>query len=330
MNKKCSGCGATFQSDDSNKEGFVRLENYEKSNICERCFKIINYNEYQVIEKDNKEFIDVLKEIDKTDDLVILVIDLLNINKNLNEILSHLHNDVIGVYTKRDLLPLLIKDEKLISYSDKLNLKLKDSIVVSSNNNYNLDLLFEKINKYKKSENVYVVGYSNTGKSTLINKIIYNYSDIDTKITTSMLPSTTIDTIKIKLNEELTLIDTPGILDSGSIVNLIDGKMLKKIMPKREIKPVTYQVKTKQFIFIDKLVKLVLENNNLTFYVSNNLKVERAYKDRKTGLKKTVVRVKKNNDVVIPGLGFIKATNEGVISVYTLDGVDVYTRDSLI
>ena len=50
--------------------------------------------------------------------------------------------------------------------------------------------------KYKNSSNVYFVGYTNSGKSTLINKIIYNYSDISSMITTSSLPNTTIDTIE--------------------------------------------------------------------------------------------------------------------------------------
>ncbi|MDD3452869.1 MAG: 50S ribosome-binding GTPase [Bacilli bacterium] len=330
MKKKCSGCGAIFQSENVNLEGYVKLENYDKSKICERCFRIINYNEYQVIQKSNDEFINILKKINETNDLVVLVIDLLNINKDLKEITKYLDNDVLAVYTKRDLLPLLIKDEKLLNYNLEMGIEFVDSIVISSNKNYNLDLLMEKINKYKKSKNVYVVGYSNTGKSTLINKIIYNYFSLEMSITTSMLPSTTIDMIKIELSDELTLIDTPGILERGSIVNLLDGKTLKKILPKREIKPITYQVKEKQYIFIDSLAKLVLEDNNLTFYMSNNLKIERVFKDRKTNLRKTVVHVKKDNDIVITGLGFIKVSKDGVVSVYTLDGVDVYTRKSLI
>ena len=64
--------------------------------------------------------------------------------------------------------------EKFITVN-KLN--IKEKIVISSNKNYNFDALYELINKYKKSENVYVVGYTNAGKSTMINKIIYNYSD---------------------------------------------------------------------------------------------------------------------------------------------------------
>lgn len=325
---KCSGCGAILQCENQNKEGYVKQIN---SSLCERCFRIINYNEYQKIEKNNDEFVKILEQINKTGDLVLLVIDLLNINKDLSFLLSKLQNDILAVYTKRDLLPLLIKDDKLLSYGKKLKLKLVDSVIVSSVNNYNLDLLLEKINKYKKSDKIYVVGYSNTGKSTLINKMIYNYSNSNSKITTSMLPSTTIDTIEIKLNDEITLIDTPGILEEGNIAHFVDNKTLKKIQPKKEIRPITYQIKAKQIISIDDLAILELENkNNLTFYVSNQLEIKRFFKPIKTDLEKQVIRVKEGEDIVISGLGFIKVSNSDTINIYTLKGISVYTRKSLI
>lgn len=328
MIKKCSGCGAFFQSDDINKEGYVRKELYDTSSICERCFRIRNYNEYQVIEKDNKKFIDILKQISNTNDLVILVVDLLNINKDLSEIIQYLKNDILVVYTKRDLLPLKIADEKLLSYD--IGFKVIDNVIVSSNKNYNLDLLLEKINKYKKSQNVYVVGFSNVGKSTLINKLIYNYSSKDSFITTSMLPSTTIDMIKIELNENLTIFDTPGILEDGNLTNYVDSKLLKKILPKKEIKPITYQIKSKQFIVVENILKVVSESNNLTFYMSNALKIDRFYKDKDLNLKENIVRVKSDEEIVISGLGFISVTNNEVLKIYTLDNVSVFTRKKLI
>ena len=328
MIKKCSGCGAFFQSDDINKEGYVRKELYDTSSICERCFRIRNYNEYQVIEKDNKKFIDILKQISNTNDLVILVVDLLNINKDLSEIIQYLKNDILVVYTKRDLLPLKIADEKLLSYD--IGFKVIDNVIVSSNKNYNLDLLLEKINKYKKSQNVYVVGFSNVGKSTLINKLIYNYSSKDSFITTSMLPTTTIDMIKIELNENLTIFDTPGILEDGNITNYVDSKLLKKILPKKEIKPITYQIKSKQFIVVENILKVVSESNNLTFYMSNALKIDRFYKDKDLNLKENIVRVKSDEEIVISGLGFISVTNNEVLKIYTLDNVSVFTRKKLI
>ena len=36
------------------------------------------------------------------------------------------------------------------------------------------------------------------------------------------------------------------------------------------------------------------------------------------------------SDIVISGLGFIKTTNSGIVDVYTIPGVDVYTRNNLI
>lgn len=328
MIKKCSGCGALFQSVDINKEGYVRKELYDTSSICERCFRIRNYNEYQLIEKDNQKFIEILKQISNTDDLVILVIDLLNINMDLLEIVKYLKNDILVAYTKRDLLPLKIKDEKLLSYD--IGFKTIDSVIVSSNKNYNLDLLLEKINNYKKSNNIYIVGFSNVGKSTLINKLIYNYSSKDSYITTSMLPSTTIDMIKIELNEDLTIFDTPGILEEGNITNYVDSKLLKKILPKKEIKPITYQIKSKQFIVVEDILKVESENNNLTFYMSNSLKIDRFYKDKNLNLKQNIIRVKSDEEIVISGLGFISVTNDEVVKIYTLENVSVFTRKKLI
>lgn len=325
--KKCRGCGAILQSNDSKKDGYIIKED---SDICQRCFRIRNYGEYKMVEKSNNDFIPILNSIAKTEDLVVLVVDILNINKDLKDLIKYLKNNILLVFTKRDLLSYKISDKKLLNYQNALNIKCVDKIIVSSKNNYQFDLLLYKIYKYKKSNNVYIVGYTNAGKSTLLNKILYNYTDFDGSITTSILPSTTIDTIEIKVADDLTLIDTPGILDNGNIANYLDGKMLKKVLPKKEIKPITYQARSKQYIYIEDLVKIEVSNNNLTFYISNQLKINRLYKDKETNLKENIIRVKQNQDIVISGLGFIKTTNEGVIKVYTIDGVDVYTRDSLI
>ena len=174
MTKKCSGCGAIFQSLDSNLEGYIKEENITKSDICERCFRIKNYGDYKFINKNNIDFINILKNINLTNDLVVLVIDLFSINKDIVNITKYLKNDILLVFTKKDILPLKVSDEKLLAYNEKLKIKCIDSIVISSNKNYSFDSLIDKINMHKKSNNVYVVGYTNAGKSTMINKLIYN------------------------------------------------------------------------------------------------------------------------------------------------------------
>ena len=306
---KCKGCGLLIENDD----------------LCEKCFRIKHYNEYKVVSKNNNEFIPILENINKTNDLVLLVVDLFNIG-DLSLIRKHLKNDILLVLTKRDLLPKSVSFDKLYNYDYKVD--YIDKIIISSSKNYNFDELLNKINKYKKSNNVYVVGYTNAGKSTMINKLIYNYSDIKTEITTSPLPSTTLNTIEIKLND-ITLIDTPGLLDEGDISNYVSGEELKKIIPKKEIKPVTYQIKGNQTIVIDKYLQIEANNIDLTFYISNNLEIKRYYKNIPTNLKKHIVEVNKN-DVVIKGLCFIKTNKKSVLNIYTLDKVKVFTRDSIV
>ena len=323
---KCIGCGIELQNNDKTKLGYTT--NIEKS-LCERCFRIENYGEYKKVTKDNNEYINILKGINKTKDLVVLVLDIFNLTENINVIKENISNDILLVITKRDILPKSVHDEKLIEYIKNYNLKIKDQVVISSYKNYNFDELYEKINNYKKSKNVYVIGFTNAGKSTMINKLIYNYSDNDTKITTSIMPSTTLDKIEINLNENLTIIDTPGLLCEKSFYDILEGKELKKIIPKKEIKPISYQIKDKQYIVIDKYAIIEAENINMVLFMSNSLNIKRFYKKPETKLKERNIKID-NNDLVINGLGFIKCIGKTNIKIYTYDEISVTTRKNLI
>ena len=327
---KCIGCGVILQTTSSNDLGYtIKIDN----NLCERCFRIRNYNDYKFVIKDNNDYINILKDVNNTNNLVVLVVDLFNISKHLEDISKYINNQILLVLTKRDILPKSCYDKKFIKYFENYNLNIIDTVVVSSNKNYNLDTLYNKINTYKNTNNVYVVGFTNSGKSTLINKIIYNYSSVDTNITTSNLPSTTIDSIEVKVNDNLTLIDTPGLLDDGDIVNYIDSKTLKKIIPTKELKPITYQIKDKQTIIIEDLVRVDLtDKNSMTIYMANNLNIKRIYKDSNelNNLRVYEFNIDDDSDVVIQGLGFIKFTHKSKIVLYTKENVSVFVRKNLI
>ena len=323
---KCIGCGALLQSTLKDKIGYVK--NIE-SRLCERCFKIRNYGEYITAIKEVSEFESLLKSINDTNDLVILVCDLFNFNPNMELISKYIRNDVLLVLTKRDLLPKSLYEEKLLNYIDT-DLNIVDKIIISSENNYHFDELMDMIRKYKKSNDVYVIGYTNAGKSTMINKILYNYVDSNESITTSILPNTTIDNVSIKIDDDLNLIDTPGVLDDGSIYYYKDIKELKRITPKKAIKPISYQIKKKQSIVVEDLFRIDLENNDIVMYISNKLKVDRTYKNVSTDMDKYDIHIKGGQDIVISGLGFIKFMKDEDITFYVLKGVKIYTRKSLI
>lgn len=327
---KCDGCGSILQTVDVNQEGYQK-ESAKNHNLCERCFRIRHYNEYKRVTKENNDFIQNLEKIKQTGDLAILLVDLFHMNQNILDITKHCSKNLLLVFTKRDLLPLSVSNEKLKQYASTLGIEPLETLIVSATKNNGLDALLEAIYKYKKSEKVYIIGYTNAGKSTLINHFIYHYSNLETSITTSMLSSTTLGNIEIPLDENLVLVDTPGILEKGNIGELVEVSTLKKILPKKEIKPITYQVKAKQSIWINQLVRIDSENNNLTFYFSNQLKIERTFQIKEEkNLASYLIHVEPNQDIVISGLGFIKVGKSETITIYTLPNVSIYARASLI
>lgn len=332
--KRCKGCGVLLQDENVLQEGYTTsLEN----DICQRCFRMKNYGEYQVVTKSNEEYLKILKTVGETKDLVLYVTDLLNLEKNLEQIRSIIPNKMLLVLNKVDVLPKSVKEDKLIRYLADKNIIFEEVIVISANKNYNIDYLLKRIKFYQTSKNVYVVGHTNAGKSSLINKLVKNYSENNSDLTMSPLPSTTLNMVKIPLNDYLTLIDTPGLVESGSLLNHIDPKMVKKISPTKEIKPRTYQLRKNQSLIIENFIRIDYvsgEKNSFTLFISNDLKVKRLLNlfnnDELKDLNKITYDVKYDEDLVINGLGFIKIVNKGVIDIYLDKDVETFMRKSLI
>jgi len=331
--KKCQGCGIELQDENVLQEGYTTsLDN----DICQRCFRLKNYGEYTKATKSNEEFLTILKSVGETKDLVVYITDLLNIEKDIEKIRDYIPNKMILVLNKKDVLPKSVKEEKLIKYLKENDANFEEIIVVSVEKNYNIDYLLKRIKFYQTSKNVYVVGHTNAGKSTLINKLIKNYSDNTQELTMSPLPSTTLNTVCIEINDYLTLIDTPGLIDSGSITNFVDGKMMKKISPKKEIKPKTYQIRKNQSIIVEDMLRIDYvegEKNSFTVFMSNDLKIKRLLNSKNpvlTDLNKISYDVKYDEDLVIKGLGFVKMVNKCKIDVYINKDVETFIRKSLI
>ena len=256
----CYGCGQILQSEDETKAGYVpeKILGDKENILCQRCFKLQHYNTNSEIELAVSDYLSILKSIAKEDSLLVYVVDVFNFETSMiHNLTQYLNNQKILVLAnKRDLIPSSVKDEKLLNWiKEKLtNHGIKnifDIIMSSGQTNYNVDLILNKIDELREGKDVYIIGNANVGKSTFINSLLKNYSnETDKFITTSSFPGTTLNVIRIPLDRKSYIYDTPGIIQKDSMLFSVEPRILKYIMPRKEIKPLTYQLKEKQSLLI--------------------------------------------------------------------------------
>ena len=46
---RCSGCGVVLQTEDKGGLGYVPLEKLEEGALCARCFRLVHYNDLQLV-----------------------------------------------------------------------------------------------------------------------------------------------------------------------------------------------------------------------------------------------------------------------------------------
>ena len=334
MTKYCKGCGAKLQTDNMLLEGYTTDISKD---LCRRCFRLKNYGEYQTVAKTNDEYLEIIKDVGKTKSLVLYVVDILSIPEHLEKIKEYLpNNKVILVINKKDMLPLSVKDEKIIDYIESVYEDIFiDKIVISANKNYNIDKLMKMIKKHRVYKDVYVIGNTNAGKSTLMNKLIGDYSTEAGDITISSMPSTTLDEIRVPF-KDFVLIDTPGLVDSYNILNYISEDNIKKISSHSTIKPKTYQIRKGAGLILNDFLRIDYvegEKNSFTIFVSNDIKIKRINGKRNKKLQdlsRKEIDLKYHEDIVINGLGFVKTILPGKVYIYVNKDVSVFTRKSMI
>ena len=321
---KCIGCGALLQNESEYKDGYVEDMSYV---ICKRCFTIKNYGQNAIVKKSNVDYIGIINKI-RDNDYVFYVSSLLTLNLDYLDKFK----EVILVLTKRDIIPKSVKDEKIVSYIKKRYKNVKDVIIVSAYKKYNLDLLYNKL-KQCINNDIYFVGITNSGKSTLINTLIKCYNGYNGDITMSNYPSTTLDIIDVDV-DGINIKDTPGIVIENSIINCLDNKGIKKINSKKEIKPITKQIEGVGAILIDELVRIEYETtkSSMTFYISNNLNVESINMHNPRLLDEYIRRyeINDNQDLVIEDIGFIKFTKKTIVKICCKNDIYMYVRDKLV
>ena len=332
MTKECLGCGSVLQTIAPKEEGFVKSSVLSKADYCERCFKIKHYGEYSVLDK-KIDTDGIIRNIN-SDNLasVAILIDALNINDNIKKYIKRFKNKKYILITKKDILPKSLKEKKLIEYIKNNVCDTENIMCISSVKNYNIDNFLNKI-KEDNVKRLYIVGFTNSGKSTFINHLLTSQMKNPT-ITTSAIPNTTASYITIKLDNKITIVDTPGFIDSNAVYNFIDYNKTIKLYPKKEIKVKTFQIRNGYSIVINDIFRIdnLGKGNSFSFYMNDRLRYEKVkLKNEKLKiLPSTTIETNECTDILVNGLGFIRITRPGEFKIYTLDEKMISIRKSMI
>lgn len=368
MNKYCHGCGYHLQTEKKEDLGYIKkIDESKDVHYCLRCYNMIFRNQPPEKFLEENKYWELFDEISSNKCLKILVLDIFNLEGSIiKKVIQKLKNNkVLLVLNKRDILPKLIKDQKIINNvlenEEIQKLDIVDTIVVSSKKKYNIDELLNSINVNRNNKDVYLIGAANVGKSSLLNALINAVvGDNKEYISTSYFAGTTLGIINVPLDEKNNLIDTPGLINEEDLTMHLDKESLEIIIPKKEIRLVTYQLNEEQTIFLTGFVQLDYIQGNkqgVTIYASNQIdihrtKLENAKEIRKKHLgekllsppnknelkelkfKTIKIEIPKGNyDIVISGLGWINIKNENSLKKYEItvpEKISIKVREGII
>ncbi|WP_102274491.1 ribosome biogenesis GTPase YqeH [Cytobacillus massiliigabonensis] len=361
----CIGCGVKIQTEDREAIGYAPASALEKEDIiCQRCFRLKHYNEVQDVNLTDDDFLKILNEIGKSDALIVKIVDIFDFNGSW---LPGLHrfvgnNKILLVGNKVDLLPKSVKPNKLINWmkqeAKELGLRPEEVFLVSAAKGQSISEVAAAIDEYREGKDVYVVGCTNVGKSTFINRILKEVTGEGDVITTSHFPGTTLDIIEIPLSDGKALVDTPGIINHHQMAHYVDKRDLKIITPKKEIKPKVYQLNEGQTLFFGGLARfdyLTGGRRSFVCHFSNEINIHRTKLEKADELYRNhagelltpprmddmgtfpelvkhefTIREGKT-DIVFSGLGWITINDPGVkVAAYVPKGVHALVRKSLI
>lgn len=283
MNKICIGCGIPLQNEDKSKKGYTpNLKNV----YCMRCFRLKNYGE----KKEGETVLEssILKKVNKGVGLAFFLVDFLNINKETMSIFHKIKIPKVLIISKCDTLRKEMSEEKIKIWLKNVY-QVNQVLFISSKPNFQSSNIF-KIMEEHNVHTAYIMGLTNAGKSTFLNKLLKE-AGIKKEILASNKPNTTLDFIKIKIGE-YTLFDTPGFSYENADLPPVN----------KEIKPISYQIKPNTKLIINENIELFFkEANKVIFY--GITKIERKYEQVDKDTYET--KLDANIDLVLPGIGYL-------------------------
>lgn len=363
----CIGCGTKLQSTDPKKAGYLPASALKKAQqqedtavYCQRCFRLRHYNEITPVSLNNDDFLALLNSLASKKALVVNVVDLFDFSNSLLSSLKRFigHNHFILVGNKFDLFPLNSKQSKIKDWmrqeANRSGLYPEQIFLVSATRGKNLDKLIAYLDQEGKDKDIYFVGMTNVGKSTLINAIVDKMGNIKNLITTSRFPGTTLDRVEIPLANGHHLVDTPGIMTANQLATRLDPVDLAAVSPQKPLKPATFQIKPGNTIFLGGLGRIDYVKGpatSFTVYAARGVVLHRTkttnaddFYHKHVGQLLTPPKKTPNlpvlegqdfhpavkSDLLFGGIGFVTVAPGCVVKTYTPGRVGLGMRRALI
>lgn len=347
---RCRGCGALLQSTDRTKTGYTPKEGSE---YCQRCFRLMHYDDLTVSMKTGIDPDSVIQRIAALDAVVLWVVDLFDFEAGMIPGLNRKlpGKDILMVAAKRDILPETLSHDKTARFVferlRELGIQIKGLILSGKLQNMGADEVKEAVRMIGKGKPVAVMGRANAGKSTLLNNLMN-----ENVLAASRYPGTTLDFNEINIDGQV-YIDTPGLEIEHSLLMEVKEEDLKDILPASTIKPQVYQLRGDQSFAIGGLARIDLtgcDKASCVFYLSGRLPIHRskltAADDlwqkhygslfRPVPLEKefrtfTIHKEMDKMDIVIDGLGWACVHGQmKTVTVHAPKGVNVTFRKAML
>ncbi|KAI8147275.1 hypothetical protein BJV82DRAFT_654038 [Fennellomyces sp. T-0311] len=276
----------------------VQQEQEEKKKpiVCQRCYALKHRN--HITTETSPEFLRATQQYSsleflktKRNPLIVAVLDLGDLPFSLGHQLPNLLRDnpsarILIAANKVDMLPERARRHEqrirdwIVQYLKQLGFPTQQICgvsLVSAKKGWGILGLLRRIDQERlPTDDVYLVGCTNVGKSALVNQILAQRASKSNRqqhaITSSPVPGTTMGTLRIpfhalhmghqqddssyRMQRERYLIDTPGIVNDQQLIHLMPFSEQKKLMRHGEFKPITFRLEAGKSLLLDPFVRI--------------------------------------------------------------------------
>ncbi|XP_063434662.1 nitric oxide-associated protein 1-like [Mytilus trossulus] len=227
-NITCQGCGAFYHCKDPSIPGYLPSERFLsltkqqlRRSLCQKCSLMHNHNICLNVRSSEEEFHKIIETINEEMALLVLVVDVTDVRNslmpNLFKLLNKQSRPLFIIGNKVDSIPMdasgylkriksyLFQECKEAGLNPNGN-NIKYCGLISAKTGYGIeDLISNLMVQWKHNGNVYLLGNTNAGKSTLFNALLQSdycksrAREIVHRATVSVWPGTTISTLKFPI-----------------------------------------------------------------------------------------------------------------------------------